>query len=139
MAVTDGPESVEQALQDALEDADEPMARRVLRSVQGKMARPAAFDYVTAMTVTDGAVALELDFADDRDRVVFRYLPDSDAFERYGDFQSSGEDVGRVGREAVTRWAGRYGVVPVLEADVAELFEEANRVRTDGGHLYDGP
>lgn len=139
--MTDDFDSVEKILKAAIDAADDdrPMLRRVLRKAQGKMARPASFDYASAMAMTDGAVCLELDFPDTRDRVLFRYCPERDEYERYGRFQSAGESVGVVGREAITSWIARYGVELVQHSDVRELFEETDRVRnTPSSGVYPG-
>lgn len=133
-------DSVEEALEDAINGRENSLLRRVLREHQGKQAVPAGADYIAAMKATDGAVCIDLDLNTQGDRVIFRYDPSEDEYERYGDFQSlrREESVGIVPSHAISRWVSRYGVDLLLYQDpdaeanddletVESLFENAAR------------
>lgn len=115
--MSDGYESVAEALEDATGPAGGSILQRAIREANGQPAYPSPTDYVAAVTATNGAVAIVLDGPNPR--VVRLEDPDERVF---GVTQTDGLGVVRTPR--LTALIDEHGAELALYATVAEAFDD---------------
>jgi hypothetical protein len=117
--MSEGFESVADALEDAVGPAGGAVLQRAVREARGQPAYPSPSDYVAAVTATDGAVAIEVDSPDTQ--IVRLDDPDDRLFAVSGEDRQTG-----LRPPIVTAMIDEHGADLVLYEAVAQTFADVD-------------